>query len=352
MEILRIAGYLDHEKLAIARQYLLPRQIEANGLKKEEVILEPNVLTAIMRGYTREAGVRELERRIARVSRKLARKRAEVAGATTIQTVRVDDLKELLGTPPFDPDDTSLEDKVGVASGLAYTSAGGEVLEIEVSVVKGRGKVQLTGTLGDVMKESASAALSYARARARALGIESESDDVRKNMVKRLERQKIQTAFKNMRDAGIRSFAFFIFGYPGESPKTMEQTIEYAIDLDPDFANFYPAVPYPGTALYEKCIRESLLPSEAMNDWSKMEYSYYLLRGNGLDERVVMEAINRAKRRFFLRPGYMARHVGDVAQIAFSKQNIVWQVLTRTLFGAPVIDTSTAAPERQSAAVE
>jgi len=175
MEILRIAGYLDHEKLAIARQYLLPRQIEANGLKKGEVVLEPDVLMAIMRGYTREAGVRELERRIARVSRKLARKRAEVAtGAGATQTVSVADLKELLGSPPFDPDDTSLDDKIGVASGLAYTSAGGEVLEIEVSVVKGRGKVQLTGTLGDVMKESASAALSYARARARALGIESE----------------------------------------------------------------------------------------------------------------------------------------------------------------------------------
>ena len=174
MEILRIAGYLDHEKLAIARQYLLPRQIEANGLKKQEVALEPDVLTAIMRGYTREAGVRELERRIARVTRKLARKRAEVASDGQTQTVRVEDLKELLGTPPFDPDDTSLDDKIGVASGLAYTSAGGEVLEIEVSVVKGRGKVQLTGTLGDVMKESASAALSYARARARPLGIESE----------------------------------------------------------------------------------------------------------------------------------------------------------------------------------
>jgi radical SAM superfamily enzyme YgiQ (UPF0313 family) len=185
-----------------------------------------------------------------------------------------------------------------------------------------------------------------------ALGIESESDEVRKDMVKRLERQKIQAAFKNMRDAGIRSFAFFIFGYPGETPKTMEQTVEYAIALDPDFANFYPAVPYPGTALYEKCIRESLLPSDAANDWSKMEYSYYLLRGNGLDERTVMAAINRAKRRFFLRPGYMARHVSDVAQIAFSKQNIVWQVVTRTLFGAPVIDTSPAAAPRQSAVVE
>jgi ATP-dependent Lon protease len=174
MEILRIAGYLDHEKLAIARQYLLPRQIEANGLKKDEVALEPDVLTAIMRGYTREAGVRELERRIARVTRKLARKLAEVPNDGRTQTVRADDLKELLGTAPFDPDDTSLDDKVGVASGLAYTSAGGEVLEIEVSVVKGRGKLQLTGTLGDVMKESASAALSYARARTRQLGIESE----------------------------------------------------------------------------------------------------------------------------------------------------------------------------------
>jgi ATP-dependent Lon protease len=182
MEILRIAGYLDHEKLAIARQYLLPRQIEANGLKRDQVSLEPDVLPAIMRGYTREAGVRELERRIARVARKLARKRAEVSevpaeGAPAeapVQTVRVADLKDLLGAPAFDPDDTSLDDKVGVASGLAYTQVGGEVLEIEVSVVRGRGKVQLTGTLGDVMKESASAALSYARARARALGIDPE----------------------------------------------------------------------------------------------------------------------------------------------------------------------------------
>jgi len=172
-----------------------------------------------------------------------------------------------------------------------------------------------------------------------ALGIESESDEVRKDMVKRLERQKIQIAFSNMRDAGIRSFAFFIFGYPGETRESMEQTIDYAIELDPDFANFYPAVPYPGTALYDKCVRESLLPPELGNDWPKMEYSYYLLRGNGLDEQIVMAAINRAKRRFFLRPSYMARHVSDVARIAFSKQNIVWGVLSRTLFGARVVDT-------------
>jgi len=184
-----------------------------------------------------------------------------------------------------------------------------------------------------------------------ALGIESESDEVRKDMVKRLERQKIQLAFRNMRDAGIRSFAFFIFGYPGETRQSMEHTIDYAIELDPDFANFYPAVPYPGTALYDKCVRDSLLPPELGHDWARMEYSYYLLRGNGLDEQVVMDAINRAKRRFFLRPGYMARHVSDVARIAFSKQNIVWSVLTRTLFGTRVVDASTASPPR-SAAVE
>ena len=176
-----------------------------------------------------------------------------------------------------------------------------------------------------------------------ALGVESESDDVRKDMAKRLERQKIQAAFRNMRDAGIKSFAFFIFGYPGETPAAMEQTIDYAIELDPDFANFYPAVPYPGTALYEKCVREGLLPAEAADDWARMEYSYYLLEGNGLNARVVTDAINRAKRRFFLRPGYMVRHVGDVARLAMTKQAIVWQVLSRTVLGAKVVDASPAA---------
>ena len=172
MEIIRLAGYLDHEKMAIARGYLLPRQLTANGLDPANVTLDPDVLPAIMRGYTREAGVREMERRLARLGRKLARKFAENPGDSRKQHVTVADLKDLLGTPPFDPDDTSLDDKIGVASGLAYTSVGGEVLEIEVSVVKGRGKVQLTGTLGDVMKESASAALSYARTRVKELGLD------------------------------------------------------------------------------------------------------------------------------------------------------------------------------------
>jgi ATP-dependent Lon protease len=173
MEIIRLAGYLDHEKMAIARQYLLPRQLESNGIDPAYVTLDSDVLPAIMRGYTREAGVREMERRLARLGRKLARKQAELAGQPLAkQHVTVADLKDLLGSPPFDPDETSLEDKVGVASGLAYTSVGGEVLEIEVSVVKGRGKVQLTGTLGDVMKESASVALSYARTRVKQLGLD------------------------------------------------------------------------------------------------------------------------------------------------------------------------------------
>jgi radical SAM superfamily enzyme YgiQ (UPF0313 family) len=172
-----------------------------------------------------------------------------------------------------------------------------------------------------------------------ALGIETESEDVRKDMVKRLERQKIEAAFRNMREAGVRSFAFFIFGYPGESLKTMDQTVNYAVELDPDFANFYPAVPYPGTALHDKCVRDRLLGPNG-DDWSKMEYSYYLLQGNGLDEKVVMDAINRAKRRFFLRPAYLARHAGDIARLVLTKQSIVWQVLVRTLFGARVPDAT------------
>jgi anaerobic magnesium-protoporphyrin IX monomethyl ester cyclase len=173
-----------------------------------------------------------------------------------------------------------------------------------------------------------------------ALGIETDSEEVRKDMVKRLERNKIETAFTNMRSAGIKSFAFFIFGYPGETLQTMDRTVEYAIELDPDFANFYPAVPYPGTALFDKVVRDGLLPPGSDADWSKMEYSYYLLNGNGLNEQTVMNAIQRAKRRFFLRPGYIVRHIGDVARLAASKQAIVGQVLSRMIFGAKVIDTS------------
>ena len=178
MEIIRLAGYLDQEKFAIARQFLVPKQLRANGLDPAQVEWESDVIPAIVHEYTREAGVRELERRLGRVSRKLARRRAESrkqgANDSPLQKtmVRRAELSELLGTPQYDPSLLSLDHKIGVVTGLAYTAVGGDVLEIEVSVIGGRGKLQLTGTLGDVMKESASAALSYARARASVLGID------------------------------------------------------------------------------------------------------------------------------------------------------------------------------------
>jgi radical SAM superfamily enzyme YgiQ (UPF0313 family) len=163
-----------------------------------------------------------------------------------------------------------------------------------------------------------------------ALGIETESEETRKDMMKRLESEKIRIALKNMRASGIKSFGFFILGYPGEDRQALERTIDYAIRLDPDFANFYPAVPYPGTELYNKAKRDGLLASE---DWTKMEYSYYLMKGNGLDEQVVMDAINRAKRRFFLRPRYLTRHAGDVLKLAVTKWPVAWHIGSQMIFG-------------------
>lgn len=168
-----------------------------------------------------------------------------------------------------------------------------------------------------------------------ALGIETESDETRKDMMKRLEGEKIRIALTNMRQAGIKSFGFFILGYPGEDAKALDRTINYAIELNPDFANFYPAVPYPGTELYNKAKRDGLLASE---DWTRMEYSYYLLEGNGLNEQVVMDAVNRAKRRFFLRPSYLASHAGDVMKLALTKWPVAWTIASRTLFGGRVQD--------------
>jgi ATP-dependent Lon protease len=183
MEIIRLSGYVDQEKFAIARQFLVPKQLKLNGLDTDRVEWDADVIPAIVHQYTREAGVRELERRLSRIARKLARRRAEARdlaapvegeGAPAKSRVRASDLKDLLGVPPYDPSLLNLDHKVGVATGLAYTSVGGEVLEIEVAAIVGRGKLQLTGTLGDVMKESATAALSYARARAKTLGIDRE----------------------------------------------------------------------------------------------------------------------------------------------------------------------------------
>ncbi len=175
MEIIRLPGYLEPEKLSIARRFLLPRQLTAHGVSPELVSIAPEVMSAIIRGWTKEAGVRDLERRLSRVARKIARK--SVGGPTFgtsvegVITIAREDLPTILGPAPHDPEDPLLVDQVGVAAGLAYTSVGGELLEIEVSVVPGRGRVQLTGTLGDVIKESAAAALSYVRSRAPQLGL-------------------------------------------------------------------------------------------------------------------------------------------------------------------------------------
>jgi len=173
------------------------------------------------------------------------------------------------------------------------------------------------------------------------LGIESESDDVRRDMMKKLEREKIRQAIQNLRTAGIKSFAFFIFGYPGDTPESIERTAAYAREIDPDFANFYPAVPYPGTEMYEKCRRDGMLVSD---DWSKMEYSYYLLKGNGLDEAVVMNAIRTATRQFFVRPSWMARHAFDLVRLVRSSGPLVWHAAVRLVQGARAQPASPSMP--------
>ncbi len=175
MEIIRLPGYLEPEKIAIARRFLLPRQLKMHGIVQESVQVAPDVLQGIIRGWTKEPGVRDLDRRLARLSRKITRTSAGGAdvGTTTagVTVIGREHLSAILGPPSHDPDELVLVDQVGVASGLAYTSVGGEILEIEVSVVPGRGRLQLTGTLGDVIKESAAAALSYVRSRAEQLGL-------------------------------------------------------------------------------------------------------------------------------------------------------------------------------------
>ena len=198
MEVIRLPGYLDTEKLAIARRFLWPRQVERHGLKPFAPAISDDAIRRIIAEYTREAGVRELERRLSRVARKLAREvagrgpadaegaasgagsgrgesgRAESAGGETRAPERVEaaGLPELLGPPVHLPQSREAgRDRAGIACGLAWTAAGGEVLEVEVAVVPGSGKIQLTGTLGEVMKESAFAAVTYARSRAGWLGL-------------------------------------------------------------------------------------------------------------------------------------------------------------------------------------
>ena len=169
MEVIELGSYTDEEKVQIAKRHLLPKELKRHGLTKAQLKVSDGALREIISAYTRESGVRVLERRLAGLCRKAAMK--VVTG--DVKTIRITekDLEEYLGIPRYHPERQALEERVGVVNGLAWTSVGGELLEVEVNVIPGSGKVELTGNLGDVMKESAHAALSYIRSQSDRLGI-------------------------------------------------------------------------------------------------------------------------------------------------------------------------------------
>lgn len=169
MEVIPLSSYTDEEKLQIAKQHLLPKQRKKHGLRGNQLRISDEAMRSIIAGYTRESGVRLLEREIARVCRKAA---GMIAGEECKSlNLKPEKLEEVLGPVRFKPEQRRVRDEVGLVRGLAYTSVGGEVLDVEVSVVDGSGRLELTGNLGDVMKESAHAAVTYIRSRADQLGI-------------------------------------------------------------------------------------------------------------------------------------------------------------------------------------
>jgi ATP-dependent Lon protease len=173
METIRIAGYTELEKLQIAKRFLVPKQMKANGLTPRGIRLSDGALRGIIQHYTREAGVRNLEREIASICRKVA-KEVVKRGAETAVSVTTRNLQRYLGVPKFRYGKREEGDQVGLANGLAWTETGGELLATEVTVMPGRGKLLITGKLGDVMRESAQAAMSYVRSRAGRLGLEKD----------------------------------------------------------------------------------------------------------------------------------------------------------------------------------
>lgn len=170
MEVIELGSYTDEEKLQIARNHLIPKQLKKHGLKKSQIRITDDAVREIISCYTRESGVRNLERSFAEICRKSAMKLLEQEEAKRI-TVTGSNLEEFLGVRKYLPDRLPCTDQVGLVTGLAWTSVGGETLEVEVNVMDGSGKLELTGNLGDVMKESAHAALSYIRANAGKLGV-------------------------------------------------------------------------------------------------------------------------------------------------------------------------------------
>jgi len=169
MEVIELSGYVDEEKLKIARQFLIPRQIKENGIKESDFNVTDEALLGIVNQYTREAGLRNLEREIANLCRKIARKIAE--GETKIPAITAKNLHRFLGVPRFLPDQEQRPNEIGVATGLAWTPYGGDILHIEATPMEGKGNLLLTGQLGDVMKESGQAAMSYFRARVSKFGV-------------------------------------------------------------------------------------------------------------------------------------------------------------------------------------
>jgi len=165
MEQIPLSGYTPNEKVAIARQFLVPKQREANGLKAEQIELPDETIMGVIESYTREAGVRNLEREIGGVCRKVARKIVQKKVETPVR-ITAETLKDFLGKPRFRNRRKGEVSEVGIATGLAWTEAGGEILMTETSLLKGKGNLTLTGSLGDVMQESARAAVSYVRSRA------------------------------------------------------------------------------------------------------------------------------------------------------------------------------------------
>ncbi len=172
MEEVEFSGYTEREKLAIAKQFLVPRQLTEAGLKPGELLLGDDAVREVISGYTREAGVRQLEREIGKMARKVARKIAS-ADVESLELTK-EGVDDLLGQPKVHPEQASKEDEVGVATGMFYTPVGGDIMFVEVSVMKGRDQLVLTGQLGDVMKESAQAALTYAKSHSEELGIKED----------------------------------------------------------------------------------------------------------------------------------------------------------------------------------
>jgi ATP-dependent Lon protease len=170
MEVLQLAGYTEQEKVEIARKFLVPKAIEGNGLTGKNITFEPDAVQAIIQRYTREAGVRNLEREVNSVCRKVARK-VVVEGPHVFETISPDKVTEFLGVPRYRPTVAEEQNEIGIATGLAWTEVGGEILITEATLMPGRGKLTLTGKLGDVMQESAQAAMSFVRSRAEEFGI-------------------------------------------------------------------------------------------------------------------------------------------------------------------------------------